>query len=336
MKARSGQASNSQFVGSGQLVGVFERSLQPSTALPQPPSNHNNAREQMDISKASQAELLNLLHCLTQRLEVAESHHELEGEVNRHIQALSESAKRVLKGGKDEVFAQYLLAKLQALAAVFVEAAGEGVLRVREHELNTAKLLLNAFGDSERVVRFTWKLAPPERLFEDIVWRKHFERSSAMANSGLIEIRTILIAAGQSQFQASNVRKLLEFYASQNGINAKIIETSVWDDCVVDHALPQDCIEFGIYGSNLLYEADTYTPVSGGKWSKDKIEIERFTHFFDNVWNSHAVVAQTAASPTQRVSLSQLMAVDSEHERRKNAVHESVARIEERIQSGVA
>lgn len=290
----------------------------------------------MDISKASQAELLNLLHCLAQRLESAESHHELEGEVDRHIQALGESAKRILKGGKDEVFAQYLLAQLQALAGVFVEAAGEGVLRVREHDLSTAKLLLSAFGDSERVVRFTWKLAPPERLFEDMVWRKHFERSSAMAGLGLIEIRTILIAESHSHFQTPNVRKLLEFYANHKGIDARIIETPLWDDCVIDHALPQNCIEFGIYGSNLLYEADTYTPVSGGKWSKDKIEIERFTHFFDTVWNSQAVVAQAAASPMQRVSLSQLMAADSEHERRKNAVHESVARIEERIQSGAA
>jgi hypothetical protein len=290
----------------------------------------------MDISKASRAELSNLLQCLSERLDVAEADSELEGEVDRHIQALSEAAKRILKGGKNEVFAQYLMAQLQALSAVFADAAGNGVLRVREHEFNTARLLLSAFGDSERVVRFTWKLAPPERLFEDMVWRKHFELSSSMAGSGLIEIRNVLIAESQSHFQAANVRKLLEFYASQKGMNAKIIETALWDDCVIDHALPQDCIEFGVYGGNLLYEADTYTPVSGGKWSKDKIEIERFTHFFDTVWNSHASVAQGGPSSMQRVSLSQLMAADSAQERRKNAVHESVARIEERIQSGAA
>jgi hypothetical protein len=75
--------------------------------------------------------------------------------------------------------------------------------------------------------------------------------------------------------------------------------------------------------------------VSVGSWSKDAIDIKRFTEFFDAVWNMPAVAANNPASPAQKVSLSRLVSADATYDRR-NAVHETVARIEENLKSEAA
>jgi hypothetical protein len=41
--------------------------------------------------------------------------------------------------------------------------------------------LLDAFGASERVVRYTWQIASGQRLFSDETWRNYFELSSTLA-----------------------------------------------------------------------------------------------------------------------------------------------------------
>jgi hypothetical protein len=156
-----------------------------------------------------------------------------------------------------------------------------------------------------------------------------------MATAGAIEMRTMIIGENRHVFEAANVRKLLEFFAAHDKMNARTILSADWDGHMIDHAIPSDCLEFGLYGENLLYQASTYHPVSLGTWSKDAIDIARFTQFFDAVWNTPAVAASNPVPSAGKVSLSQLMSADSTQDRR-NAVHQSVARIEDNLKSEVA
>jgi hypothetical protein len=290
----------------------------------------------MDISESARAELASLLQSLHEKIGMRESNEELQREADRHIQALRDSFARMMKHGKNDVFVRYLMEQLETLATVFVEASSKGVLRVTEHQFKSAQLILDAFGAGKHILRYTWKLDPAGRLFEDAAWRKHFELTSTMAISGTMEVRTIIIVENHHQCDAANVQKLLEFFASQEGLTAKIVVSSDWNAGVVDHAIPPTCVEFGIYGENLLYQADNYTPVSVGSWSKDPIEIKRFTLFFDAIWDTRAIAANNPASPIKQVSLSQLMSADSSQERRHNAVHDAVARIGDSIKSEAA
>lgn len=293
----------------------------------------------MDISENSRLELLNLLQSLGEKIGPATGD-DLERAAGRHLQAMHDSLRRITKGGKDDVFACYLLERIEALADVCEDAAAKGVLRVTEHEFGTPQLLINAFGIGKKVFRYTWQMAAGQRLFEDETWRRHFELTSSLAMSGAIEIRALAIVPDHSAAEAANIRKLLAFFATQENMAVKIVAAANWDASVVDHGMSANCIEFGIYGDNLLYRADSYTPVSVGSWSKNTIDIERYTRFFDAMWVSSAVARENPASADQKVRMSEVMAADGAVERRQgavsNAVQDSLARIEERLNSDAA
>ena len=277
----------------------------------------------MGISESARTELSSLLHTLSDALGTSAGNDDLEREAERHLQAVRDSFKRLAKFGNRDVFVCHLMEQLETLAAVFVQAANKSKIPVTEHQFESAQLLAHAFGTSNRVFRYTWKTEAGERLFDDPVWRRHFELTSTMAMAGNLDVRALIVGEARL-FEASNVQKLLEFFASHQKLTAKIALSADWDACMVDHAIPSNCLEFGIYGENLLYQADTYKPVSVGSWSKDPIDIKRFTQFFDAAWMTPAVAANNPAAASHKVSLSQLMDADLAYDRR-NAGHQTVA-----------
>jgi hypothetical protein len=113
--------------------------------------------------------------------------------------------------------------QLQSFASSCVNASTKSVLRVTEHQFKSTQLLLDAFGDSKRVLRYTWKITPGERLFEDPIWRKYFELTSSLAISGAIEVRAIMIMRDRRACEVANVHRVLEFFASQSHLSAKIV-----------------------------------------------------------------------------------------------------------------
>jgi hypothetical protein len=293
-------------------------------------------KEQMDVSDAARADLSALLRSLCDKLGVEDRKDELGREADRHLQAMRDAFMKLIRFGKNDVFVRYLLDQLEKNAAIFTDAASKDLLRVSEHQFGSAQFILDAFGAGNKVLRYTWKINPAQRLFEDRGWRRHFELTSSMAMAGSLEIRTIFIAENRHEFDAANVRKVLEFYACQEGMSAKIVSAADWDACMVDQGMSSACIDFGIYGDALLFTAETYAPVDIGSWSKSPADIKRFTRFFDAVWNEPAAMVSYSSASAQKVVLSQLMNADSTFERRQNVVHETVARLEERIRPEVA
>jgi hypothetical protein len=298
----------------------------------------------MEMSEANRNELSSLLQSLSEKMSLKDSAKDdiqgLQREAERHLSGIHDSLRQVLQCGKNDVFVRYLMEQLESFAAVCADASNKGVLCVTEHQFKNAQLLLSAFGDSKRVVRYTWKINPGQRLFEDEGWRKYFELSSSLAISGAMEIRTMLIVQDRRDCEAANVHKLLEFFASHENLAAKIALSATWDACAVDHAMPSNCVEFGIFGVDLLYEANSYTPVSVGRWCKDPVEIARYMRCFDALWSNQLLAENNQASSAQKVRLSEVMAVDSTVDRRQsamtNAVHDQMALIEEGIKSRVA
>ena len=71
-----------------------------------------------------------------------------------------------------------------------------------------------------------------------------------------------------------------------------------------------DCEDLGIYGSQLLYTGATYRPIPKGCWTRNPVEIERFTSFFDRVWNGAQISSHHQIVLGAKVTLSQLLAAD--------------------------
>jgi hypothetical protein len=75
------------------------------------------------------------------------------------------------------------------------------------------------------------------------------------------------------------------------------------------------------------------TPPLDGTWSKDATEIKQFTQFFDAAWTICKAVGSAAGRQAEPATFSQVLRADAAHERRHNAVHDAVARIEDRIRT---
>ena len=289
-----------------------------------------SARKLLKSAEASKAEMLNLLCTLSNIAAKTENHgehrREIVAEADQLLLTIHDAFGKIAKGdlGKTDVFVSHLLNQMGHLAAIATEAASKGVLRVTEHQFANARFLLDAFGSSERVMRYTWVINPAERLFGDDHWRRHFELKSSLAMSRAIkEIRTVLLIQHRDHLAASNVQKLLEFFATQDGLSAKIVLNADYAVFAADHAVPASCIEFGIYGDRLLYQADAYLPVSVGSWSKDAVEIQRYGRFFDALWNTHTIAANNPAPPSLKVGLAQLMAADAAERPKANGTAEA-------------
>src|SRR5689334_12000449 len=125
----------------------------------------------MDISEASRAELSNLLHSLSEKIGMRDRNQEMEREADRHFQAMRDSFRQVLLHGKNDVFVRQLMEQLQKVATIFAEASDKDIMRVTEYQFKSTQLLLEAFGTSKRVFRYTWRISPNERLFEYAAWR---------------------------------------------------------------------------------------------------------------------------------------------------------------------
>jgi hypothetical protein len=125
-------------------------------------------KRELKSAEASKSEMLGLLCSLTKivskRSNPADAQ-EIEAEGDRHIAALRSALGKLAKYGKSDVFVAQVLADMGHLASVAVEAANKGILRVTEHHFASSQMLLDAFGESERVLRYTWRVNPSEQLF---------------------------------------------------------------------------------------------------------------------------------------------------------------------------
>lgn len=260
---------------------------------------------------------------------------EIEAEGDRQIAALRSALGKLAKHGKSDVFVAQVLADMGHLASVAVEAANKGVLRVTERHFASSQMLLDAFGESERLLRYTCRVNPSEQLFSDPIWRQHFVLTSSLAISRAInEIRAVILVDQHSHIDAPHVKKVLEFFATQEGLNAKVVVTGDYDACAADHGISSAWVEFGIYGDQLLYQAEGYAPVSVGSWCKDAIDINRFGRFFDSLWNTQ-IALNNPASPAQKVSLSQVLAADEATSPNRAGIGDIAERLQKRINSAL-
>src|SRR4029077_19539371 len=92
----------------------------------------------MELSKDNLAELGSLLNSLNKKIGATNDSHDLEREADRHLNAIQDSLKCIVKSGANDVFVRYLMEQLETFATDCTEASKKGVLRVTEHQFKSA------------------------------------------------------------------------------------------------------------------------------------------------------------------------------------------------------
>jgi hypothetical protein len=213
--------------------------------------------------------------------------------------------------GPRDIFVAHFRRKFAETARLIHAAAENGEIRVvAEHFLSVENVLEAFREDDEPVLRYVWQIASGDRLFEDHAWRSYFEATTLMIRRHEIKwIRAILVVDSVAITKTPRVEALLGFFRWEKGLCCRLINDRDFKALCLESGVPGNYLDFGIYGTRLLFRTEQYTPSIVGVFSKQPATIRQYTEFFDRMWSS---VSITQANPSKRskLSLEELLAAD--------------------------
>lgn len=215
--------------------------------------------------------------------------------------------------GERDVFVNYILRELYKLENITREAAEKKSLLFEAEQFLRVDNVLDAFlGDRERIWRYSWPMSNVDgKLFTELAWKRYFEETAGMIKAKKIKAVKVLIIIGEfSMLENVRVKKLLDFYKTNKGIECKIIKKETFEYLCVDNGISSNTPDFGIYGRNLLYVAQQYIPDTRGIFTKDREIIDKYINLFDTIWNSQSVAKENPSTCSKIVSVQELFEFD--------------------------
>lgn len=215
--------------------------------------------------------------------------------------------------GNNDLFVGHFRQKIRLLAQTIAVVAERHEMRVQaDHFLNVDNVLDAFQGDTERVWRYTWDVGNGnEQLFDELAWKRYFERTATMVGDGRIsEIRTIIVVDEAAAATTRRIEILLGFFKTNPGYSCCIVRRMDFQKLCVDSGLDCGCVDFGIYGTRLLFITEQYEPNVIGVFTKDPTLIERYSRLFDSMWDSPSVARRNPYQAGTRVTLDELYALD--------------------------
>jgi hypothetical protein len=213
--------------------------------------------------------------------------------------------------GPNDLFVTHFQKELDELAKKIKEVAERRQLRVRaDHFLNVDNVLDAFQGARDRIWRYAWPIDGDHKLFDDLAWKRYFEKTTKMAKQREIkEIRTVLVLDDAKLFDSPRVQKLFDFFHTNEGFDCYTISAGDFRAICSDTGLSPNYIDFGIYGDILLFLTEQYEPDIVGVFSKDQATIKRYSHLFDSIWES-AIARKNPSRTLEHVTLEELYAFD--------------------------
>ena len=219
------------------------------------------------------------------------------------------------KYSDSDLFIDYFLRTFEELEHAIRDSVEKDELPVRSHHFESADSVLSAFsGESHPIHRYTWNLERGERLFPDGASTRYFELVEQMVrNKQIREVHALLVAESIDVLVDTRVAKLLDFYRTNRCFACRIVLSDTYEKLRADSEIPNDYVDFGIYGTRLMFLTKTYEPETIGLFVKDVRRVARYSDFFTRLWNSHASRKNPSAART-KVSFTDLVAFDQRPE----------------------
>ena len=213
--------------------------------------------------------------------------------------------------GTKDLFVSHFKNELHQLSLKIREVAERRQLTVQaDHFLNVENVLDAFQGDKERIWRYTWAIDGDYKLFDDLPWRRYFEKTAKMVEENDIkEARALLVLDDIQWLTSARVEKLLDFFHTNRGFQCSIVKREDFRSICADSELGKH-IDFGIYGSRLLFLTEQYEPEIRGQFTKDSTRIQSAIKSFDSMWESASVARRNPSTASQRVTIEELFEFD--------------------------
>ena len=220
---------------------------------------------------------------------------------------------------QDDLFVKYSLEKLEGLSRNLREASEKKELRVEEHHFESVDAVLAPFmKERKRILRYVWIPDLKEPFFEYLPWRLYFKHACTLAkDKQLSEIRTVLVLEDMADLANDRMKLLLGFYKTQKRLECMLVTRKEYDTRIADAHFHHKFLDFGIYGSSLLYLSESFVPCVG-VFVKDDKAIQKYIGVFDAMWDSSTTIANPATTD-EEIGVDELIARDEHMCRDQNA-----------------
>lgn len=172
-------------------------------------------------------------------------------------------------------------------------------------------------GDKDPILRYTWYIEPNARLFADSSWAHYFSLTAELVGKRQIRsAKAVLILDDGCDLDDEKCRALVGFFHSMPNYACSVITEANYDAIRRDRDFAgKNFIEFGVYGTRLLFLSQDYVTRSDGSqkiegtFHKDSETIREFAEGFDAIFDSPLVVTDLkgADRPKEKVALAELV-----------------------------
>lgn len=213
----------------------------------------------------------------------------------------------------NDLFVSHFKKEIEILKKTINNVAVSKELQISaDHFLNSANVLEAFEDDQEKIWRYTWPIETHEiELFDILHWKQYFEETVEMLEKRhLNEIRGILILKDINSKNSSRITKLLDFAKTLEKMEYRITTYDNFQKLCDSDKIPIAHMEFGLYGSKLLYINYQYEPVISGLFTKQDDKIKKFMQLFDMMWKLNSVTEPNPSIATQKITLRELFEFD--------------------------
>ncbi len=128
--------------------------------------------------------------------------------------------------------------------------------------------------------------------------KKFFEAMYEKTQSDEISaIEILVIISNEDLLENEKLKKLFDFYASNKKYECKYVLQSDFIEVCENNRIPTSSLDFGIYGSKILFVVEKLTPYSG-IYYKDDQKIKCYTELFDQIWTFSAMTKSNPSTIT--------------------------------------
>jgi hypothetical protein len=217
-----------------------------------------------------------------------------------------------LSHGRKDIFISHFMKEIHNLAKKIKEASDKQELRTASEFYVKAEDIFESFvGEADLVLRYVWPIDPKERLFGEPAWGRFFEVKVRMVEKKKIRgACAILIFERADDIKNPKVQKLLEFFRTNDGHSCRIMMRDDFAKLCAENGIPGNYLDFGIYGSRMLFRSERYNPEYIGVYTKDEGLVQTYAKFFDTLWDSPTMTTANPVNTDVKVDVEHLMAFD--------------------------
>ena len=236
-----------------------------------------------------------------------------EEALDAHLTAIRKEYSALVRKrhGDDDLFVAHYNREIRDLGSDIHKSSHLDELWVGDRHSQTVGKVMSAFlAETKPVHRSVWIMEPNERLFElqpDREYVSDFVKAATKRSFG--GVRTLCVVASEEHLKDVRIRAFLDFYKTTPKFECRVVLAKEYESALADDQISAEFIDFGIYGTRMIFLTASYEGVRKGVFVRRKAEVDKYIELFDRIWNSQFAKANPSNRKC-RLTLEELIVID--------------------------